>query len=78
MIIHYDIDFWPLTFEINGVHPLIMVNKSKFDIESHNGSFFIVFTSLFPNMSIVPRPLTSKIIRIHPLTMDNISAKFDE
>ena len=36
------------------VNPLTMVNKSaKFDIEIHNGLVSIVFTSLFPYMSIV-------------------------
>ena len=35
-------------------HPLTMVNTSaKFDKEIHNGKVSIVFTSLFPYMSIV-------------------------
>ena len=41
--------------------------SAKFDEEAHNGSVFIVFTSLFPYMSIV----TSLVIV-------NMSAKFDE
>ena len=45
---------WPLTFKINRVHPLTMPNMSaKFDQEAHNGLVSIVFTSLFPYMSIV-------------------------
>ena len=45
---------WPLTSKINRVHPLAMVNMSaKFDQEAHNGLVSIVFTSLFPYMSIV-------------------------
>ena len=54
-----------------------MVNMSaKFDEEAHNGLVSIVFTSLFPYISIVT--LTSKINRVHPLTMANMYAKFDE
>ena len=107
-----------------------MANMSaKFDQEAHNGLVSIVFTSLFPYMSIVtltfdlwpPKsiasilspwltclpslikkytmvqflsysqayfhicplcldlwPLTSKINRVHPLIMVNMSAKFDK
>ena len=45
---------WPLTSKINRVHPLIMVNISaKSDKEICNGVVSIVFTSLFPHMSIV-------------------------
>ena len=59
-----------------------MVNISaKFDEEIHNGLASILFTSLFPYMSIVTLtfwPLTSKIYRVHPLTMANMSAKFDQ
>ena len=58
-----------------------MVNISaKFDEEIHNGVVSIVFTSLSPYMSIVTLtflPLTSKIYRVHPLTMANMSAKSD-
>ena len=59
-----------------------MVNMSaKFDKEIHNGLVSIVFTSLFPYMSIVTLnfwPLASKLYRAHPLTMANMSAKFDQ
>ena len=52
--VHCDLDLWPLTFKINRVHPLTMVNMSaKFDKEIHNGLVSIVFTSLFSYMSIV-------------------------
>ena len=61
------------------VHSLTMANMSgKFDEEAHNGLVSIVFTSLFPYMSIVTLTLTSKINRVHPLTMANMSGKFDE
>ena len=53
-----------------------MVNMSaKFDGEAQNGLVSIVFTSLFP---LLPWPLTSKINRVHSLTMANMSAEFDE
>ena len=43
-----------LTSKINRVHPLTMANmSSKFYQEAHNGLVAIVFTSLFPYMSIV-------------------------
>ena len=45
-----------------------------------NGLVSILFTSLFPYMSIVTLtfwPLTSKIYRAHPLTTANMSAKSD-
>ena len=56
---------------------------AKFDEEAHNGLVFIVFTSLFPYMSVVTLnfdlwPVTSKINRVHPLTIANMSAKFYE
>ena len=39
---------------MNRVHPLTMVNMSaKFDQGAHNGLVDIMFTSLFPFMSIV-------------------------
>ena len=45
---------WPLTSKINRVHPLITVNMSaKFDKEICNGLVSMVFTSLFPYMSIM-------------------------
>ena len=52
--VHCDLDLWPLTSKTNRVHPLNMVNMStKFDKEICNGVVSIVFTSLFPYMSIV-------------------------
>ena len=31
-----DLDFWPMTFKINSVHPLVMVNMSaKFDEDAN-------------------------------------------
>ena len=64
-----------LTF---GLWPaLILLNMyAKFDGHVHNSSVFIAFRSLLPYMSIVI--LTSKINRVHLLTMVNMSAKFDE
>ena len=59
-----------------------MVNISaKSDEEIQNGLVSIVFRSLSPYMSIVTLtfwPLTSKINRVHPLSMANMSAKFDQ
>ena len=51
--------------------------SAKFYQEAQNGLVSIMFTSLFPYMSIVTLTLTSKINRVHPLTMVNMSAKFD-
>ena len=52
--VHCDLDLWPLTPKINRIHPHTMVNMSaKLDKEIHNGLVSIVFTSLFPYMSIV-------------------------
>ena len=52
--VHCDLDLSDLTYKINRVHPLTMVNMSaKFDREAHNVLVSIVFTSLFPNMSLV-------------------------
>ena len=46
--------YWPLTSKINRVNPLTMVNMSaNFDKEIHNCLVSIMFTSLFPYMSIV-------------------------
>ena len=54
-----------------------MVNMSaKFNEEAHNGLVLSVFTSLFPYISIAT--LTSKLNRVHPLTMANTSGKFYE
>ena len=54
-----------------------MANMSaKFDEEANNGLVSMVFTSLFPYMSIMT--LTFKINRVHPLTMVNMFAKSDK
>ena len=43
-----------LTSKVDQVHPHTMVNVSaKFDEETHNRLVSIMFTKLFPNMSIV-------------------------
>ena len=61
-----------------------MVNMSvKFYEETHNGLVSIMFTSLFPYMSIVTLtfdlwPPKSIGIILPPLTMVYMSAKFDE
>ena len=56
-----------------------MVNMSvKSDEEAHNSLVFIVFISLFPNMSLWPWPLTSKINEVHSLIKVDMSAKFDK
>ena len=56
-----------------------MVDMSvKFVKEIHNGLVSIMFTSLFPYMSIVTLTFDLKNNRVHPLTMINIFAKFDE
>ena len=47
---------------------------AKFDEEIRNGLVSFVFTSLFPYMSI----MTSKINRVHPLIIFNMSAKYDK
>ena len=54
--------------------------SAKFDEEAHNGLASIVFTSLFPYMCIVTLTFDlwpPKSIRVHPLTMANLYAKFD-
>ena len=52
-----------------------MANMSaEFDEEIQSSLVSFVFTNLFPYMSIVT--LTSKIERVHLLTMANMSAKF--
>ena len=59
-----------------------MINMSaKFDKETRNGVVYIVFTSLFPYMSIVTLTFDlwpQKSHRVHPLIMINMSAKFDK
>ena len=50
--VHCDLDL--LTSKIHRVHPLTMANMSaKSYQEAHNGLVAIMFTSLFPYMSIV-------------------------
>ena len=52
--VHCDLELWPLTCKINRVHPLTMVKMSAmFDKETCNGVVSIMFTRLFPYMSIV-------------------------
>ena len=55
---------------------------AKFDEEALNSLVSIMFTSLFSCMSIVTDldlwPSTSKINRVDPLAMLNMSAKFDK
>ena len=54
-----------------------MVNMSaKFGRDIHNGSVSVVLTRLFLYMSIVT--LTSKISRVNPLVIVNMSGTFDE
>ena len=58
-----------------------MVNMSgKFYVEAHEGLVSIMFTSLFPYVycDLDLWALTSKMDRVHPLTMANMYAKFDE
>ena len=54
--------------------------SAKFDKEIHNGLVSIIFTSLFPyiSISIVTLTFDLKNNRVHPLTMIKIFAKFDE
>ena len=73
---HRDLDLWTVTSKTIG---FTMVNMSaKFDKEIHNGLVSVMFTSLFPCMSIVTLTFDLKNNRVHPLTMINIFAKFDE
>ena len=54
-----------------------MVNMSaKIDKEIHIGLVSIVFTGVFPYIFIVT--LTSKISRVHPLTLSNMFTKFEQ
>ena len=74
---HRDLHLWTVTSKLIG---FTMVNMSgaKFDKEIHNGLVSIMFTSLFPYMSIVTLTFDLKNNRVHPLTMIIIFAKFDE
>ena len=54
LFVHCDHDLWHLTSKIHRVHPLTMAKLSaKFDKEAHNGLVSILFTRLFPYLSIV-------------------------
>ena len=56
-----------------------MVNMStKFDQEAHNSLVAIVFTSLFPYMSILTFTFDLWPPKSVRFTMVNMSAKFDE
>ena len=60
-----------------------MANMSaKFDVETRNNLVSILFTSLFPYMSIVTLTfdlcVTSKINLVHPFVIVNMSVKFDK
>ena len=55
---------------------LQIVQSHRQDKEIHNVLVSIIFTRLIPYMSIVT--LTFKIDRVYPLTMANMSAKFDQ
>ena len=52
--------------------------SAKFGEEIHKGLDSIVFTSLFPNMSIVTFTFDPKINRVHPLFIAYKSVKFDQ
>ena len=55
-----------------------MVNMcAKFNEEAQNGLVCVWFTAYFHTCTLWPWPLTSKMNRVHPLTMINISAKLD-
>ena len=53
-IVTLTFDLWPLTSKIDRVNPLTLANMpTKFDEDAHSGLVSIVFTNLFPYMSIV-------------------------
>ena len=54
--------------------------SAKFDQEAHNGLVYRVhkLISIYVHCDLDLWPLTSKINRVHPLTMVNTSAKFDK
>ena len=83
--VHCDLELWPVTSKINRINSITMVNMSaKFDKEVHNDLVSMMFTSLLCSQAYYhiylfwPWPLTSKINRVHPLTMANKSDQFDE
>ena len=52
--VNCDLDLWPLTSKIKRVHPLTMANTyAKFDEKARFSLVSILFTSLFPYLSIV-------------------------
>ena len=52
--VNCDLDLWPLTSKIKRVHPLTMANMyAKFDEKARFSLVSILFTSLFPYLSIV-------------------------
>ena len=54
IFVYCDLYIWPLISKINRVYPLFIVNTSaNFDEEAHNGYVSMLFTSLFPYLSIV-------------------------
>ena len=67
---------WPWPRKSIGSILAMVSTSAKFD-EAHNGLLSIMFTSLLPCL-LWPLPLTSKINRVHPLTMANTSVKFDK
>ena len=70
---------WPLTSEINTVHPLIVCNIcAKFDQNTLNSLTSFVFTRLYSLLPIVNLTLISKIKRVHPFLLGNICAKFNQ
>ena len=75
--VYRDLHLWPLTSKINRAHSLTIANMSaKFGKEADNSLVSIVFTTLFPYMSILT--LTSKIIGVYPVVKVNMSGKFNE
>ena len=65
---------WPLTSEINMVHPLIIRNIcAKFDQNTLSSLTSFVFTRLYSLLPIVT--LISKIKMVHPFLLSNIRIK---
>ena len=54
--------------------------SAKFDQEAHNGLVYRVhkLISIYVHCDLDLWPLTSKINRVHPLIIVNMSAKFDK
>ena len=71
-IVTFTFELWPpksIGFTMDNM-------SAKFNEEAQNG--LVWFTAYFHMCPLWPWPLTSKINRVHPLTMINISAMFDE